>query len=387
MKILHIITRLIVGGAQENTLLSCQGQARAGHQVMLAYGPIYGPEGSLLAKAQGGCELHELRFMERAVRPIADWRGYRECRRLIERFKPDIVHTHSSKAGILGRAAAWAAGVPGVVHTIHGLPFHDHQSGLVRRMYIAAERYAARRCHKLVVVADAMRDQALAAGIGRPDQYQTVYSGMDVRSFLEPAVDRGQIRRELGLAEDDFVIGTVARLAELKGHDDLLDGIGPLMAMHRRIRLLWVGDGWLGPRLQKRIAEMGLEGRVIRTGLVEPGRIPALMRAMDCLAHPSYREGLARALPQALLSGLPVISYDVDGAREVCMDGKTGLLIRPGDRAGLWRAALELMENPARAAEMARAGRELCRTRFDADEMVRTLLAIYTNLRGQSKIH
>ncbi|MEX0741352.1 MAG: glycosyltransferase, partial [Phycisphaeraceae bacterium] len=121
MKILHLITRLILGGAQENTLLSCEGQAAAGHEVTLAFGPIYGPEGSLLERAQGGgYELAELSAMIRAVRPWTDVRCYYQVRKLIRELKPDVVHTHSSKAGIIGRAAAWAEGVPAVVHTIHG---------------------------------------------------------------------------------------------------------------------------------------------------------------------------------------------------------------------------------------------------------------------------
>lgn len=378
MKILHLITRLILGGAQENTLLSCEGQAAAGHDVTLAFGPIYGPEGSLLERAQGGgYELAELSAMIRAVRPWTDVRCYYQVRKLIRELKPDVVHTHSSKAGIIGRAAAWAEGVPAVVHTIHGLPFHPYQMPVLRRGYIAAERFAARRCHRIACVAEAMSRQALAAGIGRPEQFSTIYSGMEIQPFLDAAEHRTATRAELGLSGDDVVIGTVARLAELKGHDDLLDALPEVLQRRPNVKLLWVGDGWLRPRLEQRLAAMGLEDRVVLAGLVEPARIPEMLGCMDVLVHPSYREGLARALPQALLAGRPIVSYDCDGAGEVCIDGETGRLVPTGDRAALAEAVAWMIDHPSERLDMAERGRAWCEQQFDARVMVEQLIRLY----------
>jgi len=188
MKILHLITRLILGGAQENTVLSCLGQASAGHEVTLAFGPIYGPEGSLLARLDGsGVRTVELADLVRELSPVSDWRAYRQCRRLIAETRPDVVHTHSSKAGIVGRFAARAEGVAAVVHTIHGLPFHAYQSAWRNAIYVAAERAAAKRCDRIICVADAMARQALAAGVGSAEQYQTIYSGMEVAAYAHGA--------------------------------------------------------------------------------------------------------------------------------------------------------------------------------------------------------
>lgn len=386
MKILHLITRLILGGAQENTVLTCEGQALWGHQVTLAFGPIYGPEGSLLERARrGGYELVELPGMVRAIRPLTDWRCYQQCRELIRRIKPDVVHTHSSKAGIIGRAAAWAEKLPAVIHTVHGLPFHPYERWAVNRAYMAAERWAAERCHAIVTVADAMTRQALAARVGRPEQYITIYSGMEVEPFVDCPVPREAIRRDLGLSETDLVIGTVARLAELKGHDDLLDALGPVLAenQHGSVKLLWVGDGWWRPRLEERIRHLGLQESIVITGLVSPQRIPGMMRAMDLLVHPSYREGLARALPQALLSGVPVVSYDCDGAAEVCIDGQTGRLVPTGNRAALRDAVLWMIEHPRERQSMAQRGRESCLRRFDHRIMVEELERIYHRVLGR----
>ena len=381
---MHISTRLILGGSQENTVLTCEAQAERGHAVSLVYGPIYGPEGSLLERARrhAGIETIETPRLVRRVAPVIDWRCCRDLKAIIRDWKPDVVHTHSSKAGVLGRLAAWKLRVPCIVHTIHGLAFHPYQSKLINAIYILAERVAARRCHRLVCVADAMREQALAAGIGQRHQYVTVYSGMETKAFLEPPWTRREVRGQLGLSEDDFVLGTVSRLAELKGHDDLLDALGPVMQEQVNLKLLWVGDGWWRDRLLRRVTDMGLEDRVVHTGLVPPQDIPKYMLAMDALAHPSYREGLPRAVPQALLSGVPVVVYDVDGAREACAGGEVGHLVPPGDREALREAVQWMMDHPDERRAMAERGRELCRKRFDAATMVDELEKVYASVLG-----
>lgn len=387
MRIMHISTRLILGGSQENTVLSCEGQAERGHHVSLVYGPIYGPEGSLLDRVHrhGRIETTETPHLVRAISPVTDLRCYCDLRRIIRDWNPDVVHTHSSKAGIIGRLAAWNQDVPCVVHTIHGLAFHPYQAKWRNALYVLAERIAAKRCHRLICVADAMRKQARAKHVGQADQYVTVYSGMEVDRFINPCWSRDEVRAELGFANDDFVLGTISRLAELKGHDDLLDAVSPLMRERANLKLLWVGDGWWRDRLLKRVADMGLNRRVVHTGQVSTEQIPRYLQAMDALAHPSYREGLPRTVPQALLSGVAVIVYDVDGAREACAEGETGRLVGPGDSAALRDAVQWMMDHPAERAEMARRGQEVCRTRFAASTMVDQLEVVYESVLSQSR--
>jgi glycosyltransferase involved in cell wall biosynthesis len=385
---MHISTRLILGGSQENTVLSCAGQADDGHAVSLVFGPIEGPEGTMLptVEAHGGIEAIETPNLVREIAPRRDWRCRRELEALIRDWRPDVVHTHSSKAGILGRAAAWHAEVPAVVHTIHGLPFHPYQSALKNAAYIRAERWAAGRCHAIATVADAMRDQALAVGIGRPEQYRTVRSGMLVEPYLDDAESMHGARARLGLPQDAFIVGTVARLAELKGHDDLLDALGEAMRDDPGIHLLWVGDGWWSERLLGRVRELGLADRVHTPGLVAPETIPGWIKAMDVVAHPSYREGLPRAVVQGLLSARPVVTYALDGAPEVCIDGETGFLVAPGDRAGLRDAVLRLRHDADRGAALGRAGRDRCRTAFDHRTMVRDLEDLYRRVLDRREV-
>jgi len=386
MKIVHIITRLILGGAQENTLLTVQGLHHDYHDdVLLVTGPAEGPEGDLFAQAQAlGLKVEVVPELVRPVRPVIDWWAYHRLRSIIRRSRPDVVHTHSSKAGIVGRAAAWRERTPAVIHTIHGLPFGCFERPLKNALYIAAERWAARRCHAIVSVCDAMTTQALAAGVGQPHQFTTVYSGMDADLFLNPPRSRETVRQQLGLADDEVAFATVARLFELKGHDDILAIAPRVVTANPRIRFLWVGDGILRERFQAEIRRLGLEDRFLLTGLVPPERIPELLAAADAVIHPSLREGLARVLPQSLLAGRPAISYDIDGACEVILP-ETGILLPPRDLDGLAQAILRLAAEPGTRASMGAEGRRRFAHQFRHQTMTQALRALYERVLSQNQ--
>lgn len=385
MKITHLITRLIIGGAQENTLLSCEGQHAMGHEVTLITGPALGPEGSLLQRAQsGGYRVIVVDEMRRAIRPLRDWKTLRQLTGLLRELKPDIAHTHSSKAGIIGRKAAREANVPAIIHTIHGLAFTASTRPIVNWVYKELEKRAAPWCDAIVCVADAMRDQSLAAGIGKREQYVTIYSGMETGPFVNPPVDRQTVRRELGLSPEHVVLGTIARLFDLKGHDDLLEIAPDLCGKFPNLRFLWVGDGTLRSRFEERMNQMNLRDRFILTGMVPPTRVPELTGAMDILVHPSRREGLARAIPQAALAAKPAIAYDIDGNREAIVEGKTGFILPPFDIGKLSKSISELVADPDQRSAMGLAGREFVLKRFDVRVMVVELDSLYRRLPGQS---
>ena len=381
MRIVHVITRLILGGAQENTLLTVDELHHRYHdEVTLITGPAEGPEGDLFDfAARRGLRVEVVPELVRAIRPRLDLRAYRRLRAAFRRLKPDVVHTHSSKAGIVGRAAAWQERVPAIVHTIHGMPFGPFETPLKNRLYIAAEKWAARRAHAIVSVCDAMTSQALAAGVGRPDQFITVYSGMDADAFLSPRRSREEVRRELGLATDDVAFATVARLFELKGHEDIIAVAGEVLASNPNVKFVWIGDGILRDRLVAELERLGIRRSFILTGLVRPERIPELLNAVDAVIHPSLREGLARVLPQALLVGRPVISYDVDGAREVVIP-ETGVLLEPRDLRGLKQAILDLAAAPSTRAAMGQEGRRRFANQFRHETMARELRSLYERL-------
>ena len=381
MRIVHVITRLILGGAQENTLLSVDGLHHDhGDEVTLITGPAEGPEGDLFTRAEArGLQVEVMPELVRAIRPRTDLAAYRQLRRSIGRLRPEVVHTHSSKAGIVGRAAAWDERVPAVVHTIHGLPFGPSESSIKNRLYVALERWASRRCHAIVSVCDAMTDQALAAGVGRPEQYSTVYSGMDVDAFLSPSRSRAEVRADLGLQPDEVAFATVARLFERKGHDDILAAAPAILAANPKVRFVFIGDGVLRDRLASDAARLGVGHAVQFTGLVPPDAIPSLLNGVDAVVHPSLREGLARVLPQALLVGRPAISYDVDGAYEV-VTPETGILLPPRDIAGLTAAILRLAGDADLRHRLGQAGRTRFADQFRSETMVRHLRSLYERL-------
>jgi glycosyltransferase involved in cell wall biosynthesis len=381
MRVTHVITRLIVGGAQENTIASVLGlRQKPGLELRLVAGPASGREGSL----EPGFSAYPglLTILPPLVRPLNPWKDALALRKLTALFRadpPDIVHTHSGKAGILGRLAAAHAGVPAIIHTVHGPSFGPFQGALANALFRSAERYAGRVTTHFVVVADAMKEQYLAAGIGRRDRYTKVLSGFELASFLNATNDL-QLRTRLGLAPQDIVIGKIARLFKLKGHDDLLAVAPSLLRSCPQIKLLLVGDGPWRSRLERRAQALGLGKQVVFTGLVAPAEVPHLVGIMDILVHLSLREGLPRALPQALAAGRPVVAYDVDGAKEGCFDGETGFLLRPGDLGGLRDRLLRLAQDAALRARLGQCGRRFVRDRFGVQQMVDDLYKLYLRL-------
>ena len=372
---------MILGGAQENTLLTVDGLSRKpGVSAVLVTGPTAGPEGELLEEAgRRGIEVILAGSLRRRVAPLRDLGAYRELKKIIGRLAPDVVHTHSSKAGILGREAAHALRIGAITHTIHGLPFHPYQSGVLNALYITAERRAGRYCRKIIAVADAMARGAVEARIGPREKFVTIYSGMEVEPFLA-GTGRRAVRERLGIGPDELVIGKIARLFHLKGHRYVLDAAPRILEVLPNARFLFVGDGVLREELAGQARRLGVDGRVIFAGLRPQREIPELLSAMDVLVHASLREGLARSIPQAMLSGLPVVSFDIDGAGEVVIDGKTGCLVRPQDVGALADATVRLLTHPEQARAMGREGRELCRDKFRADAMVDGIYKLYEEL-------
>ncbi len=379
MRICHLITRLIVGGAQENTLLACADLKRLfGDEVLLISGPGLGPEGSLVDRARAlRIPMVLLPDLRREIHLGRDRRSQRQIKEQLRSFRPDIVHTHSGKAGLLGRRAAHALNVPGIIHTVHGAPFHAYQGRAARTLLQRLEKYAARRCHAIVSVADAMTEQLVAAGVAPREKFTTIYSGMEVEPLLRADASRRRVRKELGYQDEHVVVGKVARLFHLKGHEDVIAAAGKIVAAHPQVRFLFVGDGLLAGRLRAAIARQGLSEYFQFTGLVPPEEVPRFLGAMDLVVHTSLREGLARVLPQALIAGKPVVSYDIDGAREVVIPDVTGYLLQPRDTAALANAVGKLVEDAPRRAQMGREGRQRFAELFQHETMTRQLRLLY----------
>ncbi|OQY07184.1 MAG: hypothetical protein B6I25_02390 [Planctomycetales bacterium 4572_13] len=387
MKIVHIITRLILGGAQENTLITCKLLAERGHDVTLITGPAIGPEGALLEQTKTAAYktivLDELR---REINPFIDIPAYFKLKKILRQLRPDIVHTHSAKAGILGRYAGWAlkgklsCEKPLVVHTIHGLAFHSYQNPLLNKFYSAIEKAAGNRTDAFIAVADTMTEKAIAAGIGLDKPYTTAYSAIEEDDYLTapPQSDIEAFRSQYDIPNDAVVFVKVARLFELKGHEFVIEAARRIAEKHDTCYWLFVGDGLLAEPLKNQIKFAGLEGRFKFTGLLPPEQIPLAIHSSDILVHCSLREGLARVLPQAMLCGKPVVSFDIDGAKEV-VNNNTGLLIEPENIDQLTDACIKLLEGPNLRNQLGQKGRAAVTKKFAPATMVDTIESVYRN--------
>lgn len=388
MHIVHIITRLILGGAQENTLITCKLLAQRGHKVTLITGPAIGPEGALFRHTRNaGYEVIVLDKMLRAIGAGHDLTAYRELKCLLRKLQPDVIHTHSAKAGILGRFAGWSLKgklpnkprpLPLVVHTIHGLAFHPYQSSLLNAFYIAVERAAGKRTDAFITVADTMTEKAKAAGIGLKKPYTTAYSAIEEEAFLAPPPMKqiAMFRQKYNIPMDAVVFVCIARIAELKGHEYIIESARMLRREYKNCCWLFVGDGALTEATQAKIRNEGLGDCFKFTGLLPPENIPLAIHASDVLVHCSLREGLARVLPQAMLCAKPVVSFDIDGAKEV-VNPKTGFLTEPENIGQLIGACGKLLDDPALRQQLGENGRAFVKDKFAPDTMVNTIEQVY----------
>ncbi len=386
---------MILGGAQENTLITCKLLAQRGHEVTLITGPAIGPEGELFEQTKN--QKYKTIIVDKLIRPICplyDTISYFQIKEHLKRIKPDIVHTHSAKAGILGRFAAhsirntqYVIRNTRIVHTIHGLAFHPYQSKWLNKFYIAVEKSAAKRTDFFISVADAMTAQATAAGIGRPEQFITAYSAIEENDFLQPISEqlRRTFRQKYGIAEDTIVLITIARLFMLKGHDFIIESAKTLSKQFDNAIWLFVGDGNLADHFKKQVRQLGLAEKIKFTGLLPPRQIPLAIASSDILVHCSLREGLARTLPQAMLCAKPAISFDIDGAREV-VNENTGRLVEPKNVEQLTKACAELLEDTELRDSLGRAGRESIKEKFAPKIMVDIIESVYKKLATNNEL-
>ena len=379
--VLHIITRFIVGGAQENTMLTAALLDPDRCAVDVVSGPQTGPEGSLIEEVRTrGVPLTIEPALVREINPIRDLLALIRLTRFIKRGRYSIVHTHSSKAGILGRWAAHLAGVPVIVHTVHGWGHHERQHTLVRRFYVLLERATQRFTARLIVVSPRNTQKGLADGIGTPEKYVTIRSGIELDRFRQPTRSRETVRAELGIPPDSTVVGTVTRFSPQKAPLDFIVAAAHVAAQRSDVHFVVVGDGPLRADVEARVAALELTGRVHLTGIRRD--VPELMHSFDLFALTSLWEGLPRVLPQAMAAGLPIAATAVDGNAEAVTDGVNGFLTSPGDPQAMAAVLLRLLEDPALARRMGEAGRARA-GEFGARKMVGDIAALYEALLAE----
>jgi glycosyltransferase involved in cell wall biosynthesis len=380
IKVAHIITRMIIGGAQENTLYTLEGlMADPSYEVTLVTGPTYGPEGSLMDQVVSkNVRTLTVPTLRRNINPLYDLCAFLHLLTILKRENFDIVHTHSSKAGILARLAAKCLGVKTIIHTIHGLPFHKYESAVRNALYKFLERIVASFTTKIITVCDEMARQAVDAKIASPEKFCTIFSGLDTQTFLEERKDEvDSLRKSWDVPDNAVLIGKIGRLFHLKGHKYLLPAAREVITHSPQTYFVFVGGGMLEEELKQQARDLGIEKHIIFVGLIPPDDIPLYIRVMDIVVHVSLREGLPRVVPQAFLSHKPVVAFDIDGARDIIEDGVNGFLVNAKNIEMLAKQLLVLINLPSLRSEFASAGYEKALTLFSKEKMVEDISALY----------
>jgi glycosyltransferase involved in cell wall biosynthesis len=380
LRIAHVITRLINGGADENTVISCNQAVRSGHHVTLVHGAQTRPE--ILATVDERVKTVELPSLVRPIAPVGDVKALGDLVRTFHRLSPDVVHTHTSKAGILGRLAARAASVPVVVHGVHIVPFVNARQ-LETFAYLRAERAVQGMTHAFIDVSPGVRDLCVKAGVGAADRHHVVESGFDLARF-RAAVQPEDWRDLLRLERDDPRPPVVLMLAVFearKRHLDLMERLPRILAHFPRARFVFAGDGTLRDAIEARIRALGIERNVVLTGFHQhPEQLIAL--ADICLLA-SAREGLPRVLMQYLARGKPVVATDLPCIDEVLRHDVNGLVARSDDLDGLADAVVALLDDPARRARLARGAATTELSEWDMARMGERLEAVYAAVLGE----
>jgi glycosyltransferase involved in cell wall biosynthesis len=373
---LHVITRLTIGGSAENTVATMVALAAAGYAGPLAVGVAESEPPSVNDARGRGVRLLDVPTLGREV-GVRDVVALAHLCRVMRVQRPAVVHTHTSKAGFVGRLAARLAGVPAVIHQPHGHIFYGYYDGGRTAFYIALERIAARWTDRIVTLTERGTDEHLARNIGRREQYRTVPSGVPTAALRAAAPSRSVARARLGLPDDAFVVAGLGRLVPVKGFDVLVAALRPLADAVPLSRLVLIGDGPQRRELHAAARDLGVSGRVLITGVTSD--ITGWLAAADVLAAPSRNEGMGRAIVEAMALGLPVVGAEVGGIPAVVAEGETGWLVPPGDSLALAAALIELARDEALRIKLGTAGVTRAEA-FSTDVAHAAMRAIYDEL-------
>ena len=385
-KILHIITRLDMGGSAQNTLLTCLHLSRE-YEMILVCGISQesnmtdsertAVERQLEEAKRCGVKVVTVPSLVRRISPISDILALYDLTRLIHKEKPDVVHTHTSKAGILGRLAARIAGVPTIVHTPHGHVFFGHFGPMVSRIFLWIEKLFAPLTDRIVALTSGESRDYIDLNVYPSEKLVTIHSGVDVEKFSQVPDGAVEKKRSIGLSQDGLVVGFIGWLLPIKGPMHLIRAMAKVWQAHEDTNLLFIGKGDLDVELRAEAMKISANGKINFLGWRSD--IDEIMPIMDILVLPSLNEGMGRVLVEAMAAGKPIVASSVGGIPDLVQHNHNGLLVPPGDEKALAEAILEIINNPAKAKMMGEHGRALCH-QFSLEAMVKEIDALYMEL-------
>ena len=379
VRICRIIGRLNIGGPAIHAILLTEGLRSRGYETLLVSGQEGPGEGSLRDRAvQKGLAPLFLPELGRELRPGRDLTALLKLVRLLRQQQPEIVHTHTAKAGALGRIAAKIAGIPIVVHTFHGHVMHGYFSRRVTRFFLAIERRLAKASTTILTVSEGVRQDLLRLRIGRPETVGVMPLGLELDGLLRSDLRRGELRRRLGISPEVPLVGIIARLVPIKDHRTLLEAASELRRSRRDVRFLIVGDGELRPLLEQRARALGLDGSAHFLGWQRD--LEPIYADLDLLVLSSLNEGTPVSLIEGMAAGLPVVATEVGGVPDLVEKGKTGLLVPPKDPEALSGAMEMLLGDADRRREMGRLGREAVYPKYSDAALMDRMDRLYSSL-------
>ena len=374
IKLLHVITHLPIGGAQDNTLYTVELLNKDKYDISLSCNL----NGELVSRAKKvkHLKLYDVPNLRREVSIINDIRAFLYLYKLIKKENFTIIHTHSSKAGFLGRIAAMLNKTPIVIHTIHGFAFHDYMNSFKKNIFIYLEKLSAKWTHGLVTVSNLNKKKVVDLGIAPIEKLKNIYSGIDLTLFINEKND--QFRKELNLDSNHLLLGSVGRLSNQKDPITMIEAFCIVIKRFPNAHLTLVGEGELRDEILIKIDQLQLNGRVHLTGNKnDPWKI---YHSLDLFIMSSIYEGLGRSITEALSCGVPVVCTSVEGVPEIVRDNETGILVPPKDPSALATGIIKSLNDMDNARKMAEEGRKFVNENFDVKKMVDDIDTLYDTL-------
>ena len=373
IKLLHIITHLPIGGAQDNTLYTIELLNKKKYDISLCCN--FSGELVERAKKIEDIKLINIPILSRDVNLINDTRAFLALYKIIKKEDYDIIHTHSSKAGFLGRIASKINKVPIIIHTVHGFPFNDFMNFFKKNFYILIEKLLANWTDVLITVSNLNKKKIIDLGISKKDKIYNIYSGIDLKIF-DRKNDRS-FKKELKLGDNEILIGAVGRLSGQKDPITLIRAFNLVSKKFPDAHLVFVGDGPLRNKITKMIKKLKLTSKVHLIGNIH--NTWPVYHSLDLFVMSSIYEGLGRSITEALSCGVPVVCTAVEGVPEIIKNGETGFLVEPRDIEGLANSIIYSLQNLSVAKKIALEGRKFVHKNFDVNKMVQEIDSVYQN--------
>lgn len=393
IKVIHIITRFDKGGSSENTFLTVCGLDKEHYDIILIKGhseeslmgehEASAADRNLIEAKNNGVRVLTVAELEREIHPLNDFKAFLRLISIIRNEKPEIVHTHTSKAGFIGRWAAFFAKVPIIIHTPHGHVFWGYFNTWKTAIFIYLERLTAFITDKIITLTEQEKKEHLKYHIAHDNKFTVIHSGVDLSKFFDIQTKAAAMRNQLGIPQEAYVIGTVGRLTPVKGQKYLIEAAKKILERQSKMVFVFLGDGELMNELKVLATTLGIKDKVRFLGWLPD--VAEVMSIFDVFVLPSLNEGMGKVLVEAMATGKPIIASNVSGITDLVIHGENGLLVPPGDSESIAMGIETLYKNPSKSKEMCEKGKAIA-SRYTESLMIQKIELLYRELLSERMV-